>query len=198
MKKLIILMLLCVLTGCTKESTMVFEAKIESLSEKSMIVNTEDSVGFDKASVGLGMAKIEGELAEGKKVKITIKPEMRESYPVQVTAIKIEVVEGNYQKISAEEVKEMMKEDKDYVILDVRTLNEYNEGHIEGAVLLPDYEIRNQAEIVLDNKENVILVYCRSGKRSEAAAKELIEMGYTHVYDLGGIMDWPYEIVKEI
>lgn len=167
MKKLIILMLLCVLTGCTKESTMVFEAKIESLSEKSMIVNTEDSVGFDKASVGLGMAKIE-------------------------------VVEGDYQKISAEEAKEMMKEDKDYVILDVRTLNEYNEGHIEGAVLLPDYEIQNQAEIVLDNKENVILVYCRSGKRSEAAAKELIEMGYTHVYDLGGIMDWPYEIVKEI
>lgn len=75
--------------------------------------------------------------------------------------------------------------------------NEYNEGYIEGAVLLPNYEIQNQAEIVLDNKEKVILVYCRSGRRSETAAKELIEMGYTNVYDFGGIMDWPYEIVKE-
>lgn len=100
MKKIIIVipLLVCLLIGCTKESSVVFEGKIESLSETSMIVSTEDEVGFDKASVGLGTAKIEGELAIDKKVKMTIRPEVRESYPVQVTAIKIEVIEKAHRE----------------------------------------------------------------------------------------------------
>ncbi|MEG0319562.1 MAG: rhodanese-like domain-containing protein [Niameybacter sp.] len=199
MKKVVLVMLtmLFILTGCTKEKNITFEGQVESLSDKTMILTTMDDVGFDKASVGLGSVKIEGELAEGRKVKVTIHPEVRESYPVQVTATKIEVMDVAYQKISAKEAKEMMEKGEYGVILDVRTLEEYNEGHIEGATLLPNDEIKEKAEITLYDKEEVILVYCRSGRRSEAAAKELIEMGYTNVYDFGGIIDWSYEIVKE-
>lgn len=162
-----------------------------------MMISTDDKVSFDKASVGLSTAKIEGDLKEGKKVIITIEPEVRESYPVQVTAIKVEVVDSEYQKISAEEAKEVMQSGNHYVILDVRTLDEYNEGHIEGAVLLPDNELEEKAESTLPDKEATILVYCRSGRRSVAAAQDLINMGYTNVYDFGGIVDWPYEVVKE-
>lgn len=199
MKKVVLVMLtmLFILTGCTKEKNITFEGQVESLSDKTMILTTMDDVGFDKASVGLGSVKIGGELAEGRKVKVTIHPEVGESYPVQVTATKIEVMDVAYQKISAKEAKEMMEKGEYGVILDVRTLEEYNEGHIEGATLLPNDEIKEKAEITLYDKEEVILVYCRSGRRSEAAAKELIEMGYTNVYDFGGIIDWSYEIVKE-
>lgn len=107
-----------------------------------------------------------------------------------------EVMKNSYRKISAEEAKKIMQEKDDYVILDVRTLEEYKEGHIEGAVLLPKSDISNEAEDVLQDKEQMIFVYCRSGSRSFAVATELIDMGYTNIYDLGGIIDWPYEIVK--
>lgn len=199
MKKIVLMIIavLFILTGCTKEKNITFEASIESLSEKSMTVSTDDNVGFDKASVGLDTAKIEGELTEGRKVKITIEPEIRETYPVQVTATTIEVIDSSYQKISSEKAMEMMQSDNNYIILDVRTLEEYNEGHIEGSVLLPDYDIKDKAETALKDKEEIVLVYCRSGSRSAAAAKELIDMSYTNVYDFGGIIDWPYEVVKE-
>lgn len=199
MKKsvLIIIAMLCILTGCTKEKNITFEATIESVNEKSMMISTDDKVGFDKASVGLSTAKIEGDLKEGEKVIITIQPEVRESYPVQVTAIKVEAVDAEYQKISAEEAKEVMQSGNHYIVLDVRTLDEYNEGHIEGAILLSDDELEEKAENTLPDKEATILVYCRSGRRSAAAARELINMGYINVYDFGGIIDWPYEVVKE-
>lgn len=199
MKKLILMLviLLFVLTGCTKEKNVTFEAQIESVSDQSMMVTTSGDIGFDKASVGLSTAKIKGDLVVGGNVTVTIHPEIRETYPVQVTAIEVEVMDAAYEKISAQQAKEMIDKGEYGVILDVRTLEEYNEGHIEGATLLPDNEIRNKAEITLYNKEEVILVYCRSGRRSEAAAKVLVEMGYTKVYDFGGIIDWPYEVVKE-
>lgn len=174
-----IITMLFILTGCTKESNITFEAQIESLSEQSMMVTTNDDVGFDKASVGLSTAEIKGNLAEGDKVKITIYPEIRETYPVQVTALKVEMVKSNYQKISAKEAKEMMEKEKEEVVLDVRTLEEYNEGDIKGATLLSDNEIEEKAESTLSDKEDIILVYCRSGRRSEAAAKELVDMGYS-------------------
>lgn len=199
MKKFILMLviLLFVVTGCTKEKNVTFEAQIESVTDQSIVVTTSGDVGFDKASVGLSTAKIKGDLVVGGKVTITIHPEIRETYPVQVTAIEVEVMDAAYEKISAQQAKEMMDKGEYGVILDVRTLEEYNEGHIEGATLLPDNEIKNKAEITLYDKEEVILVYCRSGRRSEAAAKVLVEMGYTKVYDFGGIVDWPYEVVKE-
>lgn len=100
-----------------------------------------------------------------------------------------------YKKISVEDAKDII-DSEDVIILDVRTLEEYNDGHIENAVLLPVTEISNRADEVLPDKDAKILVYCRSGNRSATASKELINMGYTNVYDFGGINSWPYEIVK--
>lgn len=98
-----------------------------------------------------------------------------------------------YTKITAEDAKAMM-EDKSAVILDVRTEEEFAEAHIEGAVLIPDTELGKRAITELPDKKAVILIYCRSGRRSELAANELIGLGYRNVYDFGGIIDWPYEI----
>lgn len=99
-----------------------------------------------------------------------------------------------YKKITTDEAKAMMSDD--VVILDVRTEEEFAEGHIENAILIPDNEIANKAETILYDKKTVILVYCRTGRRSENASKELIKMGYTKVYDFGGIVDWTGYIVK--
>ncbi|WP_019230283.1 rhodanese-like domain-containing protein [Sedimentibacter sp. B4] len=100
-----------------------------------------------------------------------------------------------YVKISPKDAKEIM-DNEESIVLDVRTKDEYDQGHIEGAVLLPVDEISSKAEEVLKDKKAKILVYCRSGNRSATAAKALIKMGYENVLDFGGIIDWPYEIVK--
>jgi rhodanese-related sulfurtransferase len=103
--------------------------------------------------------------------------------------------EGEYVKLLAGEAKKIMDGDEPYILLDVRTEDEFNERHIAGAVLLPDTEIAEQAEMKLKDKNATIFVYCRTGNRSEKAARELVKMGFSTVYDLGGIVDWPYEIV---
>jgi len=90
-----------------------------------------------------------------------------------------------------------MDSERDYIILDVRTSEEFADSHIEGAVLLTDADIKAKAEIVLTDKDQLILVYCRSGRRSKNASKELAELGYTNVKEFGGIIDWPYGTVSE-
>lgn len=99
------------------------------------------------------------------------------------------------KKISAKEAYNIMNDTDEYILLDVRTNEEFNEYHIAGAILIPDYEISNQAETKLPEKDKLILLYCRSGRRSADAAKKLCDMGYTNVYDFGGIIDWPYETI---
>jgi len=86
-----------------------------------------------------------------------------------------------------------MMRDYDVLTLDVRTQTEFDEGHIERAVLLPVDEIAQRATEVILSFEQVVLIYCRSGVRSENAARALSEMGFVNVYDFGGIIDWPYE-----
>ena len=103
---------------------------------------------------------------------------------------------STYEQITAEQAKAMMDTQKDYIIIDARTPEEFAEGHIENAILIPEYEIAGRAEKELPNKEQLILVYCRSGRRSKIAATELVKLGYTNVKEFGGIMDWPYEVVK--
>ena len=88
----------------------------------------------------------------------------------------------------------MWENESNYIILDVRTPEEYNEGHIPNAILIPDYEIKEKAESVLLDKNQLILVYCRSGRRSKNAANNLVSLGYTNIKEFGGIIDWPYEI----
>lgn len=104
---------------------------------------------------------------------------------------------SSYSKISAEEAKEMMDKDSAITILDVRTEEEFNTGHIEGALLIPDTDILQKAEEILTDKSASILIYCRSGRRSALAAANLVELGYSNVYDFGGIIDWKYDIVTE-
>jgi rhodanese-related sulfurtransferase len=101
-----------------------------------------------------------------------------------------------YRRISAAEAKQMMQNTDKYILLDVRTKEEFEEQHIEGAVLIPDYEIGSRAATELPDKNALILIYCRIGRRSANVAHELIKMGYTNVYDFGGIMDWQYDTVR--
>ena len=103
---------------------------------------------------------------------------------------------STYEQITAEQAKTIMDTEKDYVIIDARTEEEFAEGHIENAILIPEYEIANRAEKELPDKEQLILVYCRSGRRSKIASEELVKLGYTNVKEFGGIIDWPYEVVK--
>lgn len=104
--------------------------------------------------------------------------------------------EVSYMNITAQQAKEIMDTEREYIILDVRTEEEYEEGHIPKATLIPDYEIEIKAEEILKDKNQLILVYCRSGRRSKLAAESLIKLGYTNIKEFGGIIDWPYEVVK--
>jgi len=104
---------------------------------------------------------------------------------------------GTYLQITHSEAKEIMDSGTECVILDVRTQEEFDEGHIKGAILLPDYEIETRAESVLTDKSQLILVYCRSGRRSKNAASELAALGYSNVKEFGGIIDWPYETIVD-
>lgn len=105
-------------------------------------------------------------------------------------------VTTEYKKITSLQAKEMMDQNADILILDVRSQEEFDTGHIKNALLIPDNEITEKAESILGDKSATILVYCRSGRRSELAANALVELGYSNVYDFGGINDWTYDIVK--
>ncbi len=202
MNKLFFTLLIAIilLAGCgLKNENIVFSATIESIHDNSIMVTTSDDLSFDKASVDFDKKlKIPFTPAVGQTVEIEALPEIRESYPVQITAVKIslkdESKKAEYKKITPNEAIEMMSED--VIILDVRTKAEFDEGHIPNAVLLPDADITQRAEEALPDKDQTILVYCRSGRRSALAAKDLIQLGYTSVYDFGGILDWPGEVVK--
>ena len=101
-----------------------------------------------------------------------------------------------YTQISMEEAIAMMEENTDYVILDVRTHEEFEELHIPGAICVPNEDIGTDDIPQLPDKEQLILVYCRSGNRSKQASEKLAAMGYSNVYEFGGIIDWPGETVS--
>ena len=103
---------------------------------------------------------------------------------------------ASYDQISGAEAKALMDSESEYIIIDARTQEEYDQGHIPGAIMIPEYEIAVRAENELPDKDQLILVYCRSGRRSKIAAEELVKLGYTNIKEFGGIIDWEYEIVK--
>ena len=103
---------------------------------------------------------------------------------------------ATYEQISGAEAKALMDSESGCIIIDARTQEEYDQGHIPGAIMIPEYEIADRAEKELPDKDQLILVYCRSGRRSKIAAEELVKLGYTNVKEFGGIIDWEYEIVK--
>ena len=96
--------------------------------------------------------------------------------------------------ITAQQAREIMDTQKGYIILDARTQEEYDAGHIPGAIVISYDEILEKAESVLTDKNQLILVYCRSGRRSKLAAEDLQKLGYTNIKEFGGIIDWPYEV----
>ena len=103
-------------------------------------------------------------------------------------------MENTYQQISQKEAKDMM-DTQDVIVLDVREQYEFDAGHIPGAVLLPVGTItKTTAAAVIPKPDSVVLVYCRSGNRSKTASKALVDLGYTNVYEFGGINTWPYEV----
>ena len=101
---------------------------------------------------------------------------------------------ASYEQISQEEAKQIMDTTDGYILLDTRTREEYDQSHIPGALLIPHTEIAQRAAEELPNKDQVILVYCRSGNRSKQASEVLVELGYTNVKEFGGINTWPYEV----
>ena len=101
---------------------------------------------------------------------------------------------ASYEQITQEEAKQIMDTTNGYILLDTRTREEYDQSHIPGALLIPHTEIAQRAEEALPDKDQLILVYCRSGRRSKLAAEALVELGYTNIKEFGGIIDWPYEM----
>ena len=99
-----------------------------------------------------------------------------------------------YVNITADEAKQIMDTEEGYIILDVREQDEYDAGHIPEAILIPYTQIGEKANEMLPDKDQLILVYCRSGRRSMIAAETLVELGYTNIKEFGGIIDWPYEV----
>ena len=101
----------------------------------------------------------------------------------------------SYRQISQETAKEMMNADDGHIIIDVRRQDEFDSGHIEGAICIPNESIDTEQPPELPDLDQIILVYCRSGRRSKEAAQKLYDMGYTNVYEFGGIIDWIYGTV---
>ena len=104
---------------------------------------------------------------------------------------------GGYRQVAMEEAVELMEREENYVILDVRTEQEYAAGHIPGAVVIPNESIGTEEIAQLEDKDQLILVYCRSGNRSKQAAEKLAQLGYTNIVEFGGINSWPGDIVTE-
>ncbi len=104
---------------------------------------------------------------------------------------------NSYKQISQSEAYEMMSRDDGHIIVDVRRRDEYDSGHIEGAILIPNETISDTPPEELPDFDQIILVYCRSGRRSKEAAQKLFDMGYTNIYEFGGIIDWTYGTVTE-
>lgn len=109
---------------------------------------------------------------------------------------KITTKEPNIQYVSMNDIEKIMNENENYIILDVRTIEEYNDGHIPGAICIPNETIDENVVSKLPDKELLILIYCRSGNRSKQATKKLKDLGYLNLIEFGGIIDWPGEIEK--
>ena len=105
--------------------------------------------------------------------------------------------EASYRQVSMDEAIAMMEEENDYIILDVRTPEEFAEKHIPDAINIPNETIGTEEIPELPDKEQLILVYCRSGNRSKQASEKLVRLGYTNIVEFGGINDWPGETVSD-
>ena len=116
---------------------------------------------------------------------------------VTLSTVAEENTADSYRQISQETAKEMMNAEDGHIIIDVRRQDEFDSGHIEGAICIPNESIDTEQPPELPDLDQIILVYCRSGRRSKEAAQKLYDMGYTNVYEFGGIIDWIYGTVTD-
>ena len=123
---------------------------------------------------------------------------MKKIIPILLAVLALSGCEPKYEytQISMDESIAMMEENTDYILLDVRTPEEYAENHIPGAICVPNETIGEEDVPELPDKDQLILVYCRSGNRSKQASEKLANIGYSNVYEFGGIIDWPGETVS--
>lgn len=198
-----VVMVLLISTGCNNKNineTITYQGKIISISDNNnFVIRVNDSADLISLSINEEVEfgkDVSNAFSEGNLVEIETGPEVMESWPLQVSLYKITKNEPPaYLKISQEVAKKII-DTQESIVLDVRTINEYKEGHIENTVLLPVDQIEEDVKKVLDDKYATILVCCRSGNRSKSASLKLIELGYKNVYDFGGLKSWEYEIVK--
>ena len=104
---------------------------------------------------------------------------------------------ANYHQIDGQSALDMMNNETDYIIIDVRTESEYQQGHIKNAINIPKESIDESVSEILTDKDQLLLVYCRSGNRSKQASEKLAKLGYSNIYEFGGITDFPGEIVNQ-
>ena len=214
MKKLIALLLslICLLglIGCSNKSMNYIVANepnitgiVKEANENAILIENEKGEYWVSLNVENKDSTTHFNL--GDEVVVYYNGIIAESYPMQINTVyaitlkePADRAENNqeavYVNITAEEAKQIMDSEEGYVILDVRTQEEYDQGHIPGAILIPDTEVEVTAEEVLTDKDQLLLVYCRSGRRSKLASEILVELGYTNIKEFGGIIDWPYEI----
>ena len=214
MKKLVALLLslICMLglVGCNNRSMNYIIANepnitgvVKEANKKSILIENES--GEYWVSLNVENEDSMTYFSIGDEVVVYYDGNIAESYPMQINTVyaitlkePADRAENNqeavYVNITAEEAKQIMDSEEGYIILDVRTQEEYDQGHIPNAILIPDTEIKNKAEEVLTDKDQLLLVYCRSGRRSKLASEILVELGYTNIKEFGGIIDWPYEI----
>ena len=214
MKKLVALLLslICMLglVGCNSRSMNYIIANepnitgvVKEANENAILIENEKGEYWVSLNVENKDSTTHFNL--GDEVVVYYNGIIAESYPMQINTVyaitlkePADRAENNqeavYVNITAEEAKQIMDSEEGYIILDVRTQEEYDQGHIPGAILIPDNEVKVTAEDVLTDKDQLILVYCRSGRRSKLASEILVELGYTNIKEFGGIIDWPYEI----
>ena len=208
------LVLLCLLglAGCSNRSMNYIIANepnitgiVKEANEQSILIENEKGEYWVSLNVENKDSTTHFNL--GDEVVVYYNGIIAESYPMQINTVYAITLkepanraennqEAVYVNITAEEAKQIMDSEEGYIILDVRTQEEYDQGHIPGAILIPDTEVEVTAEEVLTDKDQLLLVYCRSGRRSKLASEILVELGYTNIKEFGGIIDWPYEIVK--
>lgn len=208
---LFILVLLCLLAlaGCSNRSMNYIIANepnitgvVKEGNEQSILIENEN--GEYWVSLNVENKDSMTHFHIGDEVVIYYNGNIAESYPMQINTVYAITLkepanraennqEAVYVNITAEEAKRIMDSEEGYIILDVRTQEEYDQSHIPGAILIPDNEIEAKAEEVLTDKNQLLLVYCRSGRRSKLASEILVELGYTNIKEFGGIIDWPYE-----
>lgn len=196
MKKILLCLLL--LSGCSNVDKEVIIGVVEEQAENNLLVKFNNEVSFELASIDSEV--IDSKIQVGDFVKITYDGMVRESYPVGISADKVELYISfhetpKYRKVEPE-IAKLMMDMKKVMILDVRTEAEFNASHIEGALHYPLSDLSVLVKNQITNKDQILLVYCQSGNRSEQASKELVALGYSNVFDFGGIRDWPYGVTK--